>query len=49
MYQIVRLDYWDYRHPTGRTFDDEDEAIKEAERLTKLEMDPLSCYIVSKA
>lgn len=46
MFQIVRLDFWDYRHPTGIKLADFGEAEKKAQEMTDAEGDPLSCYIV---
>ena len=47
-YRIVRLDFWDYRHPISRTFNSEREAVAEAERLNKINFDVMNCYIVER-
>ena len=45
-FRIVRLDYWDYHHPTGSIFEDSEVAQEEANRLNHNNPDPLSCYII---
>lgn len=49
-YRIMRLDYWDYRHPTEHVFATVKEADEKCEELQRVAdqtaPDPLSCYIV---
>ena len=51
-YQVVRVDYWDYRYPTEHVFTDRKEAVRKAEELQHLSdvhvRDPLSSYIVEQ-
>ena len=51
-YRIVRLDFGDYRHPTGHIYDDEDVAMKSVKAMQdyadKICPDPFSCYILEK-
>ena len=45
-YRVVRLDFWDYRHPTGLVFECSVTADRAAKELQRKDHDPLSCYIV---
>lgn len=45
-YRLVRLDFWDYRHPTELVFDTYKEAAEKADFLERKSYDPLSCYLV---
>lgn len=45
-YRIVRLDFWEYRHPTGYVFHAKEDALACAARLQRESPDPLSCYII---
>jgi len=47
-FRVVRIDMWDYRHPTDHVFDDQKAASEKADELQRLSdqtiADPTSCY-----
>jgi hypothetical protein len=45
-FEIVRLDFWDYRFPTGQIFENSGEAEMAADHLNHINLDPFNCYIV---
>jgi hypothetical protein len=48
-FRVVRIDMWDYRHPTEHVFDTFKEADKKADELQAFANracpDPTSCYM----
>jgi hypothetical protein len=47
-FRVKRLDFWDYRFPTGWVFESLGDAEKKARDLERLELDPMSCYFVEQ-
>ena len=47
-FRVVRLDYWEYRRPTGWVFSNQKEAQSKAAELMKANLDPLNSYFVDE-
>lgn len=47
-YTVTGLDFWDYRHPSSIRFNTQQEAEAHAERLNRINPDPLYCYFIEK-